>query len=450
MSDYIRINRGLDIRLKGMADKIYLKADTPAFCAIKPPDFHGLFPKLILKQGEEVKIGSKLFYDKYHPEIKYTSPVTGQVHEIRRGERRVIQEVIIKVSDKEEYVSFTSGDPLTMSRDEVIEILLESGMWPVIRQRPYSIVANPADFPKSVFISGFDTAPLAPDIDFIVKDNETGFQKGIDVLFQLTKGKIHLCVDSRYPVCKTFSNAKNVTFHKISGPHPAGNVGIQIHHIDPVNKGDIVWYVSPRDVISLGNLFIKGRVDNTTVIALTGSEVKKPVYYKVLRGTSLSAILNDNIKEEGVRVISGNVLTGTHISKEGFLGFYDNQVTVIPEGKKHEFLGWAMPGFNKFSFYRAFWSWLNPDAQYRIDTNLKGGRRSLVLTGQYEKVIPLDIYPMQLIKAILTEDIDQMEKLGIYEVAEEDFALAEFICPSKTEIQRLIRHGLDLIRKEME
>ena len=450
MSEFIRINKGLDIRLKGKADKIHLIAERPDFCGVQPPDFHGLYPKLSIKPGDHVKVGSELFFDKRHPEIKYTSPVTGQVNEIRRGERRVIQEVIIKVSEKEEYKSFKSGDPLAMSRDEIIQILSESGMCPVIRQRPYSVVANTADHPKAIFISGFDTAPLAPDIDFIVKDKEIEFQKGIDALARLTEGKIHLCVDSRYPVCNTFANASKIELHRIRGPHPSGNVGIQIHHINPVNKGDIVWHISPQDTIRLGNLFINGKVDNTTTIALTGSEVKKPVYYKTLLGTSLPSILKGNITKGDVRVISGNVLTGTEVSAEGFLGYYDNQVTVIPEGKKHEFLGWALPGFNKFSFYRAFWSWLRPDAEYRIDTNMKGGTRAFVLTGQYEQVIPMDIFPMHLLKAILVEDIDRMEKLGIYEVAAEDFALAEFICPSKIEIQALIKHGIDLIRKEME
>ena len=450
MSDVIKIKQGLDIKLQGEADKIYKRTDRPAFCALKPGDFIGLLPKLTVKPGDEVKVGTELFYDKYHPEIKFTSPVTGVVSEILRGERRIIREVIIKTSEKDDFVKFETSGLSAMTRDEVINTLLTSGLWPYIRQRPYSIIARPADVPKAIFISGFDTAPNAPDIDFIVKDHEIEFQKGIDVLNRLTEGTIHLSVDARYPMCKTFSNVKNVNLHKFKGPHPAGNVGVQIHHIDPVNKGEVVWHISPQNVVRTGRLFLNGQLDNTTVVALTGSEVQKPLYYKTIIGAGISSIVNDNLNEGDIRIISGNVLTGTKMEKNGFLGFYDHQISVIPEGRHHEFLGWANPGFGKYSFYRAFWSWLKPEASYKIDTNLKGGERALVLTGKYEEVIPMDIYPMQLIKAILVDDIDAMEKLGIYEVDEEDFALAEFICPSKTEIQAIIRKGLDLIRKETE
>lgn len=450
MSDIIRIKKGLNIRLKGKADKIIVKAERPAFCALKPPDFRSLSPKLVVKPGDEVKVGTVLFYDKYHPEIKYVSTVAGEVSEIRRGERRFIREVVIKVSEVEEYIEYNVDKFPEMTAGETAGILLESGMWPLIRQRPYDTTPIPGDKPKAVFISGFDTSPLAPDIDYILKDSLKCFQKGIDVLTRLAGDVIHLGIDGAYPLCNTFADLKGVILHKFTGPHPAGNVGIQIHHINPINKGDVVWYIRPQDVVRLGNLFITGKIDNTMEIALTGSEVLKPMYYKTIRGTSVSSFINNKTTVSDNRIISGNVLTGTSISRDGFLGFYDNQITVIPEGKKHEFLGWALPGFNKFSFYRSFFSWLMQSSEYRVDTNLHGGERAFVLTGAYEKVIPMDILPMQLLKAIIIGDIDQMEKLGIYEVSEEDFALAEFVCPSKTEIQSLIRHGLDLIRKEME
>ena len=450
MSDIIRIRKGLDIKLKGRAEKKLLNADRPAFCALKPIDFNGLFPKLTIKPGDQVKVGSVLYFDKYHPEIKFTSPVTGEIAEIRRGERRIIEDVVIKVSDKEEYIEYKPGNYSDISKDEIARILLESGMWPLIRQRPYSIIARPGDKPKAIFISGFDSSPLSPDIDFIISDRANEFQTGIDILAKLTGAIIHLSVDASNPIGKTYSEAKRVKLHKFRGPHPAGNVGVQIHHIDPLNKGEIIWYVKPQDVIRIGYLFLNGRIDNTMEIAMTGSEVTKPVYYKTLRGASVAPMVIGKITSGDNRIISGNVLTGTKISKDGFLGYYDNQITVIPEGNYHEFLGWALPGFKKFSFYRSFLSWLNPSEEYVLDTNLHGGERAFVLTGQYEQVIPMDIYPMQLLKSIMYEDIDQMEQLGIYEVAEEDFALAEYICPSKTEMQVLIRHGLDLIRKEME
>jgi len=450
MSDIIKINRGLDIKLKGKAERIFRRADRPSFCALKPDDFIGLTPRLSVKPGDTVNVGTVLFYDKYHPEIKFTSPVSGVISEVLRGERRKILEVIIKTNDRDEFLTYNTGDPGQMSREEIITVLLDSGMWPAIRQRPYSIIARPADIPKAIYISGFDSAPLAPDIDFIIKDNEDEFKKGIDVLSRLTKGQIHLSIDANYPACKTYLNAGDIKIHKFSGPHPAGNIGIQIHHIDPLNKGEVVWYISPFDVIRTGRLFLNGRLDNTIVLALTGSEVLKPAYCKTILGACINHLINGNVEAGDIRIISGNVLNGKRVESNGFIGFYDRHVTVIPEGKQHEFLGWASPGFKKYSFYRAFWSWLRPGKEYRIDTNLKGGERAFVLTGIYEKVIPLDIYPLHLLKAILVEDIDNMERLGIYEVDPEDFALAEFICPSKMNLQEIVQKGLALIRKETE
>lgn len=450
MSDFIKLKQGLNINLIGKAEKVFYESERPVYVALKPGDFVGLTPRLSVNPGDRVNVGDQLFHDKYHPEIKFTSPVSGVISEILRGERRIIKEVIIKTAEKDEFLEFKVNDPVNMSREDIISVLLDSGMWPVIRQRPYSIIARPADKPKAIFISGFDTAPLAPDLDFIAKGNDSEFKKGIDVLFSLTDGHIHLSLDARNPVNKIYSDIKNIKVHKFKGPHPAGNVGVQIHHIDPINKGEIVWYISIRDVIRIGKLFINGKIDNTTAVALTGSEVKTPQYYKTIIGAYVSSIVEGNLNHSDIRIISGNVLTGKKVEKNGFLGFYDQQVTVIPEGKFHEFLGWASPGFGKYSFHRSFWSWLRPDAEYRIDTNLHGGKRAFVFSGIYEKVIPMNIYPLQLLKAILIEDIDMMEKLGIYEVDEEDFALAEFICPSKTEIQTIIRKGLELIRKETE
>ena len=450
MSEIIRIRRGLDIKLQGKAEKIYLKTERSLLYAIKPTDFTGITPRLAVKPGDLVKTGSLLFCDKNHPEIKFTAPVSGKVSDIIRGERRIILAVVIESDGKDEFIQFIKAEPSQLTKEKIIENLLESGMWPVIRQRPYSVIANPSDSPKSIFISGFDTAPLAPDIDFIVKDVPVEFQKGIDAMKKLTPGNIHLCIDGTKSASATFSSVKGVDIHKFKGPHPAGNVGVHIHHIDPINKGDIVWFISPQDVIRIGRLFMDGQIDNTNIAAVTGSEVIKPSYYKVLRCTSIAPLIKDNIKQGEHRFISGNVLTGSKIEKGGFLGFYDNQLTVIPEGKNFDFLGWALPGIDKYSVSRSFFSWLAPAKEYKIDTNLKGGHRAYVMSGEYEKVFPMDIYPVHLIKAILAEDIDKMERLGIYEVAEEDFALCEFVCTSKTDVQSIIRKGLDLMRKEME
>ena len=449
MSEVIKIRRGLDIKLAGKAEKIFMRAEPSEYYAVKPVDFHNLIPKLTVKADNIVKAGTPLFYDKYCPEILFTSPVSGKVIAINRGERRRILEVVIKADPEIQYESFSIGEPSKMSTGEVKENLLKSGLWPTIRQRPYDIIANPEEKPKAIHISAFNTAPLAPDYDFTVKGCEVEFQKGIDALFKLTYGKIHLNINYEYPASQVFTKAQNVQINKFSGPHPAGNVGVQIHNIDPLNKGDLVWYISPQDVIIIGRLFDKGIYDASKVIAVTGSEVLKPRYYKLIGGASIRNVVDNNVTEGNNRYISGNVLTGTKIHADGYLGYYDSQITVIPEGDHYDFLGWALPGYEKYSASRAFWSWILPNKMYRMDTNLNGGLRAFVLTGQYEKVFPMDIYPVQLIKAVIIEDIDQMEKLGIYEVAPEDFALCEFVCTSKTDVQAIIRKGLDLMIKEM-
>ncbi|MBN1599949.1 MAG: Na(+)-translocating NADH-quinone reductase subunit A [Bacteroidales bacterium] len=449
MSETIKIRKGLNINLKGKAEKIFVKADKAELFAVKPTDFYGLVPKLTVKLDDTVKAGSELFYDKYKPQIKFTAPVSGKIQLINRGERRRILEVVISPDEEIEYESFKQADPATISRNEVIQNLLDSGLWPTLRQRPYNIIANPEDTPKAIFISAFDTAPLAPDYDFVVKGKEQEFQYGVNALIKLSGGKVHLNVNSEYPPSNVFSQAQGVQINKFKGPHPVGNVGTQIHYIDPVNKGEVVWTISPQDVILIGRLFLKGKYDASRIVALTGSEVLKPKYYKTIGGSCIRSITKENVKEGELRFISGNVLTGTKVYQNGFLGFYDSQITVIPEGNFHEFMGWLSPGFKKYSFYRSFFSWMNPEKEYTINTNLHGGKRALMITGSFERVFPMDIYPMQLLKAIIIEDIDLMEKLGIYEVAEEDFALCEFIDTSKTDIQSIVRKGLDLMIKEM-
>lgn len=449
MSKVIKIKKGLNISMLGTAEKIIKKADQSDYYAIKPTDFNGIRPKLLVKVGDKVKAGTSLFYDKFQPNVQFTAPISGEITEISRGERRVIQEIVIKADDIIEYEKFEVQDPANLSREQIVEILQKSGLWPSLRQRPYSTIANAEDNPKAIFISAFDSAPLAPDMDYIVKDCETCFQKGIDVLSKLTEGTIHININADYPAAETFTKAKGVQVNKFTGPHPSGNVGIQINKIDPINKGDIIWYTYPQEIVTIGRLFETGIYDATKIIALTGSEVKNPKYYKLLNGASIKNIVDNNVNEGELRYISGNVLTGSKISKNGYVGYYDSQITVIPEGKYHELFGWATPGFKKYSASRALLSWLIPGRKYKLDTNMHGGNRAYVMTGEYEKVFPMDIFPVQLIKAILVEDIDKMEQLGIYEVDEEDFALCEYVCTSKTEVQSIIRNGLDLMRKEM-
>ena len=449
MSVTKKLKKGFDIRLKGAAKNLISGEIKSSDYCIKPPDFPGVIPKLNVKAGDPVNAGTALFHDKSHPEIIFSSPVSGTVKSINRGEQRRILEIVITRSAND-FVDFGKSDLKKISRDEIKSKMLASGLWPVIRQRPYHIIANPAKSPKSIFISAFDTSPLAPDLNFVMDNTQAGsFQAGLDILKKLTDGPLNLVLNGKATQSEVLKNASGVEKHFISGPHPAGNVGVQIHHIDAVNKGEVVWYVNLQDVAVIGTLFTEGLYRNDRLIALAGSEVSSPQYYQVRLGVSIKELVEGKVTGGNLRYISGNVLTGTSIGPEGFLGFYDNMISVIPEGDYYEFFGWAKPGFNKYSFSRTFLSSLIGRKDYRLDTNLHGGHRAFVMTGQYEQVVPMDIYPMQLLKAIIAEDIDNMENLGIYEIAGEDFALCEFICPSKMEIQSIVRKGLDLMVKEM-
>jgi Na+-transporting NADH:ubiquinone oxidoreductase subunit A len=449
MSTVIRLRKGLNIKLAGKAEKILLPETAVDRFGVRFTDFPGLTARLEVREGDRVMAGTALFHDKSYPEIKYVSPVSGVVRSIIRGEKRVLTEVVID-RDGDDRVDFHVTDPLTMTREEVTERLLASGMWPVLRQRPYHIVARPDTVPRAVFISAFDTAPLAPDIDFIMSNvHGNHLQTGINVLSRLTDGKIHLSQEVGGSRVSEVKNLTGVEFHQFSGPHPAGNVGIQIHHIEPVSKGEVVWTVDLQDVVALGRLFDTGFYNRERIIALAGTGVLHPKYHRITPGASVSGILKGNLGEGNHRVISGNVLTGRRIAADGFFGFYDNVVTVLPEGDYHELFGWATPGLKKFSYWRSFVSKLLPRKEYTMDTNFHGGHRAFVVTGHYENVLPMDIYPIYLIKAIMAGDVEQMENLGIYEVAEEDFALCEYIDPSKSELQEIIRSGINLMIKEM-
>ena len=448
MSKEIRLKKGLNIHLLGDADKVYASTKPTEKYVVKPIDFHGLMPKLCVKVGDKVKAGTPLFYDKYNEKINFCSPINGEVTDIVRGEKRKIMEVVIKADTEIVYEQFTTASADSLSREQIIKTMLKAGIWPFVRQKPYDIIANPADMPKAIFISTFSTAPLAIDNDFALYGMDELFQKGLDYIVKLSSGKTHLNTDGNTNPSKVFSAAKGVQINKVSGPHPAGNVGVQIHQIDPINKGDVVWYLHPQDVIAIARLFTAGKYDVSKIVALCGSQIQKPRYYRSIAGACISNLLNENTKDGKSRIISGDILSGTQINPDGCLGFYDSQLTVVPEGDEAEFLGWMLPGLHKFSASKTFLSWLFPSKKYNLDTNMHGEERAYVMTGEYEKVLPMDIYPTHLIKAIMIEDVELMENLGIYEVSPEDLALCEFVCTSKIEVQSIIRQGLDLVRKE--
>jgi Na+-transporting NADH:ubiquinone oxidoreductase subunit A len=450
MSKIITLRKGLDINLQGKAEETLAEAPRSSEYAVSPLDFEGVTPKLLVKVGDKVKAGTPLFFNKYNERILFTSPVSGTVTAVNRGEKRKVLNVTVAADERTDYEEFARLEPSKASREEIVELLLKSGLWPMLVQRPYGIIADPNDVPKAVFISAFDSAPLAPDYNFVLQGEQKNLQAGIEVMRRLTQGKVHLSM--RAGAEGAMPSLRNVELHTFAGKHPVGNVGVQIHHIDPINKGDVVWTVNIQDLAIIGRLFNEGRVDMTKVIAVAGSEVAAPHYVRIVSGASVASILGNNIKPQkpgdSVRIISGNVLTGTKVAADGFIGFYANMLTVIPEGDKYELLGWAMPRCNKFSVSHAYFSWLCPKKSYRLDTNLNGGERPFVVTGLYEQYLPMDIYPMYLLKACLAGDIEKMENLGIYEVVEEDFALCEFVDPSKTEIQQIIRDGINLMIKE--
>ncbi|MGL4956309.1 MAG: Na(+)-translocating NADH-quinone reductase subunit A [Bacteroidales bacterium] len=452
MSSVLKLSQGLNIRLDGLPEKVFFKCSSSATYALKPSDFHGVTPRLLVREGDEVKVGMPVFCDKYRPEILFVSPVCGVLKEVRRGERRKILEIVIALNPESvEVEQHALLDLATVSRQQVVDFLLQSGAWPFFTQRPYGIVADPKVDPKAIFVSGFNTAPLAADCDFLVNGEEVAFQKGIDVLNILSGKNVHLSLCADYPANIAFERAKNVNIHRVRGRHPVGNVGIQIYHMAPIGKGEVVWTITPQHVVALGRLFATGVYDVSKVVALVGSEVKKPRYYRSIAGASVD-VLSEHLQGDdinSVRIISGNVLTGTSIGIHGHLGFYDDQVTVVPEGNYYEMFGWMMPRLSKFSVSKSYFSWLFPNKSYRLDTNLNGGERAFVFTGEYEKVLPMDIYPTYLLKAILAKDIDKMEQLGIYDVIEEDLALCEFVCTSKVPVQQILRDGINYMIQEM-
>ena len=449
MSEDIRIKKGLTIKLKGKAEETISAAPRSGIFAIKPKDFHGITPKLTVKVGAEVSVGDVLFYSKSNEKIKFTSPVSGVVSEIKRGAKRRIIAILIEAKSEDEFKNFGKEDALNLSKEQVQSKILESGCWSFVNQRPYDVIANPADEAKAIFVSSFDTAPLAPNYSFALKDQQDAFQAGINALTKLTAGKVFLSVNES---SSFFNKIENVELVNVKGKHPAGNVGVQISKVSPINQGEKVWTVNAQDVAIIGNLFLSGEYKPNRVLALAGSEVNKPQYYNVTIGQGLDALLEGKINTDNTRVISGNVLTGEKVSSTGdFLGTYDNIVSVIPEGNTHRFMGW-LPFVGSGSVHSASktsFSYLSPNKEYTLNTNLQGEERALVVTGEMEKVMPIDIFPMQLIKAVIAKDIEKMENLGIYEVAPEDFALIDYTSSSKIEAQTIIREGLDIMINEV-
>ncbi len=449
MSKDIKIRKGLNIRLKGEAEKTLSNAPRSRTFAIRPKDFHLINPKMVHKEGAKVQAGEVLFYSKGNEALKFVSPVSGTLTEIERGAKRVITKITIEGDKQDSYKDFGIINPDSMTPEDIKTHLLESGCWPFIKQRPYDLIANPELAPKAIFISGINTAPLAADLDFVLNGKEKELQAAVTALSKLTEGEVHVCVGGAG--VSPFSNMKDISLHNIKGPHPAGNVGTQIAKIDPINKGEIVWTVAAQDLVIIGELILTGKFNAERVVALVGSSVKTPKYYSTKIGAEVSTFLYDSgVNEENSRVISGDVLTGTKISPKGHLGYYSNTVSVIPEGDDYEFFGWNKPIFNKISPSRALtFSWMFPKKEYDLNTNTNGEHRAFVVTGNYERVFPLDIYPLQILKACMVQDLDAMEALGMYEVAPEDFSLTEFICVSKQPHQEIIREGLDLMYKEI-
>ena len=449
MSKIITLRKGLDINLQGKAVEKLVKLPLAPEYAVSPLDFEGVTPKLLVKAGDRVKAGTPLFFNKYNERVVFTSPVSGTVSAINRGEKRCILNVTVQADATQTYEEFAKLNVQTASREEIIDLLLKSGLWPMIIQRPYGIIADPSDTPKAVFVSTFDSAPLAPDYNFVLAGEKRNLETGIEAMRKLTSGKVHLGV--RAGAEGEMASLKGAEIHTFAGKHPVGNVGVQINHLDPVSKGETVWTIDPQAVIFIGRLFNTGRVNFTRTVAVTGSEVLKPAYCKLQVGALLTNVFAGNVTtDKDLRYISGNVLSGKQVSPNGFLGAFHSQLTVIPEGDDvHEMFGWIMPRFNQFSANHSYFSWLMGKKEYTLDARIKGGERHMIMSGEYDKVFPMDIMPEYLIKAIIAGDIDRMEALGIYEVAPEDFALCEFVCSSKMELQRIVRVGLDMLRAEM-
>ncbi len=447
MGNVIKLRRGLDIKLAGGAEKRLFALSKSGRYALQPSDFPGVTPRVVVKEGDTVRAGDALFQNKACPEVKFASPVGGTVTAIMRGERRKVLYVEVTADGKQEAADFGKKDVSALDGHAVVSALLEAGLFGFITQLPYAVSANPQTQPKAIFVSALRDKPLAADFEYELEGQEQSFQTGLTALSKIAR--TYLGIGAKQ-TADALVNARDVEVNVFDGPCPAGNVGVQVNHIDPVNKGEVVWTVDPTVVLFIGRLFLTGRVDMTRRVAFVGSEVESPAYTDMIVGQELAGLLDHGVRtDRKVRAINGNVLTGKPTSKDGFLGAYSSEITVIPEGDDaDELAGWIMPRLKQFSVSRSYFSWLRRGVEYVLDARVKGGERHIIMSGEYDRMLPMDIYAEFLIKAILAGDIDKMEQLGIYEVAPEDFALAEFVDSSKLELQRIVREGLDLLRKE--
>ncbi len=450
--DYHRLKKGFDIKLAGEPNSTGIEEITVTRFSLNPPNFRGIapIPKVIVKQGDEVKAGEEIFFDKSNPDIKYVSPVSGEIMEIRRGAKRAITNVVILADKDQQYIK-NDIPSLESNREDLVAFMMKSGLWPLINQRPFDIIADPQAEPKNIFISTFDSAPLAPSYDLIVDGYEGQFQKGLDVLQKLTSGKVHLGLDARTknPPHSAFKDAQGVEKHYFNGPHPSGNVGVQIHHIDSIKHGDVVWTLKVQDVIILGEMFLTGEYKARKVVAITGAEIKEPKYVITMSGANIGDLLKGQMEDDsGLRIINGNVLTGRKVDQESFLDFHNDVITVIKEGDYYEPFGWLLPLKPRPSISSSYPNFLFPNHKFTADTNTHGEKRAFVVTGQYESVMPMDVYPQHIMKSIMVNDIEMMEGLGITELSEEDVALCEFVCTSKMPLQSLLRQGLDMLREQ--
>ncbi|MDX1939436.1 MAG: Na(+)-translocating NADH-quinone reductase subunit A [Saprospiraceae bacterium] len=447
----IRTQRGFDIKLEGEAIKTIDSSVQANTFALQPRNFHGMspIPKVEVEPRQQVKAGDVLFYDKRYPEIKYVAPVSGEIVAVNRAEKRAIKEVVILADKNMQYREVPAFNLDGSSREELVNFLAEYGAWPLLTQRPFDVVPGLKDVPRDIFISTFDSAPLAPDLNFVVEGRGNHFQKGLDVLSKLTPGRIYLGLDARGEKAPStvFTKAEGVEQYWFNGKHPVGNVGIQIHHINPIRPQDKVWVLNVQDVITLGALFTERRFNAERVVVLTGAELKQPVYVRTYLGANIGELVKNNLKNDHVRLISGDVLSGKTKSEADFLNFHDDQITVIEEGDDYVLFGWLTPRLVP-SVSPALPSFLFPNIQFKANTNTNGEERAFVVTGQYEAVLPMDIYPQHLFKAILANDFEKMEGLGIHELSEEDVALCEFVCTSKQPLQEILREGLDAVHAE--
>ena len=445
MANVIKLSKGLNINLKGRAEERKIQLKSKGKYALVPDDFEGVTPKVVVREGDKVQAGDALFVNKQYPEVKFASPVSGTVSAVVRGERRKVLCVKVDADAQQSFVDFGKKDVTKLDGKAVIDALLEAGIFGYVNQLPYAVSTNPSVMPKAIFVSALRDKPLAADFEYEVKGQEADFQTGITALSKIAKTYLGVGVGS------ALENVKDAEVNVFDGKCPAGNVGVQVNHIDPVNKGEVVWTIGdPSVVLFIGRLFNSGKVDLRRTVALCGSEIKNPAYVDMLVGEELSTLLSNSYDaSKSVRIINGNVLTGKPTTKEGFLGAHTSEITVIPEGNDaDELLGWILPRFKQFSVSRSYFSWLCGKKQYALDARIKGGERHMIMSGEYDKVLPMDIYGEYLIKAIIAGDIDRQEALGIYEVSPEDFALAEFVDSSKLELQRIVREGLNILRKE--